>query len=193
MGRKATRSLMQKEKKAFTAIPGVWGKGCWVNASTSRIKQPRLDLERNVGAQFNHARAVIVVGGNVGEVQQSSLAESRALYVSTAEIKGALSRRRIVGVVEEIQELSLKSEFESFVDRNGFRERRIVVPYMDPIKPRVNAERARSCVLADTDEDAVAVSRGNTRQQLRVNHVDVWTRSVINAYCVLQLGFCNPV
>src|SRR5580700_12149071 len=64
---------------------------------------------------------------------------------------------------------------------------------MDTIEPGVNPQRTRSCVLTCANEDAAAVSRGNASEQFRVDHVNVWTRGVINAYGVLQLGFCNTV
>src|SRR5215467_10079866 len=97
-----------KKQEAFTVPRGVRGMGCAANASHRAasgnpgwVKR----LERNVRAQFQHARAAIVVGSHIGKTHWAGGTDVSSCY-ETARCAPVL-------VVEEIQRLSLEGKLKS--------------------------------------------------------------------------------
>jgi hypothetical protein len=141
-----------------------------VNASTSQIKTALTGLERNVGPQFDLSRCI--------QVAQAGLPEDIRLNI--------IIRIRPVGMVENIQELRLQAEAESFPDRNDLRERHVVIPNARSNQPRIGSEGPRRGVLADIGEQAAADAR-RAPQHLWIDGVLVRAGGVEHADGALQL------
>src|SRR5579859_6316069 len=107
-------------------------------------KAKRLEVEPRT--ELDLARTV--------HIAQARLSERAGLNARATPIGSRVSPVRMI---ERVQELALEDKLNALGNGEQFRDRKVIVPQVRPIKPDVARKRTRSSILAYPREEAAAV------------------------------------